>query len=180
MSQVSPPEVESSRPDAGLSPRATLAAGAQVSFRPFRPSDRAPVIRLLSILPRLYPGGRAWLERRLDDVLAGRARCTVALGPWGVVGTTIETPKGARRLKLSTIYVHPRFRGLSVGTGLLERCRADWLREGRSVVHVTADARRAPLLLPLFTQFDFKAEALEAARYGPGRDETVFSWEPHG
>ncbi len=170
---------ESSQTERYTEARPARAAATPVVFRPFRASDRGPLFRLLSVLPQLYPNGYAWLDRRLDDVLARRARCTIAAGPWGVMGATIESPKGARRLKLSTIYVHPRFRGLNVGTELLKRCRADWLREGVDSVHVTADARRAGLLLPLFTRFGFEAETLEPGRYGDERDELIFSWRPN-
>ncbi len=149
---------------------------ASIVFRPFQPGDRRTVFQLLSILPSLYPNGSSWLKRRLDDVLAGKARCTVAVSQWGIVGTTIETPKGLHRIKLSTIFVHPYFRGLNIGTRLLDRCRADWLRGDIDRVYVTSDLRRVGVLLPVLTRFGFRTEAIELGRYGSERDEIILSW----
>jgi GNAT superfamily N-acetyltransferase len=148
-----------------------------VYLRSFTRYDRVSVFNLLSFLPTLYPKGYSWLDSRLDDVLAGRARCTLAVTPWDVAGVTIETPKGAKRLKLSTIYVNPRFRGLGVGASLLRHCKAKWEQEELSGVHVTADTRRLDALLPLLTNHGFSVTAMDKERYGPNRDEMIFNWE---
>jgi len=145
-------------------------------LRPFQAADRKAIFRLLSILPSLYPKGESWLNRRLDDVLKRKARCTVAVNGSHIVGTTIETPKGPHRCKLSTIFVDPNFRNQSIGTLLLDRCQNDWLRHDISGVYVTTDSRRADFLVPLLTRFNFKVTAVEINRYGLERDETIFSW----
>src|SRR5258708_7659381 len=49
----------------------------QFSLRPYDREDRMKVFGLLSELPRIYPGGYCWLDQRLQEVLAGKARCTV-------------------------------------------------------------------------------------------------------
>ena len=65
--------------------------------------DRVGV--MLREIPLLYPGGKQWLGKRLDDVVEGHASCTLAVTESDLAGLTIETPKGKRRTKLSTIYV---------------------------------------------------------------------------
>ncbi|MBI2987639.1 MAG: GNAT family N-acetyltransferase [Deltaproteobacteria bacterium] len=149
---------------------------ATVAIRPYRPSDRPTVFRLLSVLPSLYPGGTSWLDHRLDDVLGGKARCTVAVTDGAPVGITIETPKEPHKLKLSTIYVCPSFRGLGIGTRLLRQCGENWLKGDIEQVSVTADVRRTGTVLPLFMSFGFRPIAIERGRYGPDRDEMVFTW----
>lgn len=151
---------------------------ATVAIRPYRLSDRPIVFRLLSVLPSLYPGGASWLDHRLDDVLGGKARCTIAVTNGAPVGITIETPKEPHKFKLSTIYVCPSFRGLGIGTRLLRQCRENWLRGDIDQVSVTADVRRTDTLLRLFTTFGFRAISVDRGRYGPDRDEMVFIWRP--
>src|SRR5689334_9991453 len=81
----------------------------QCIVEPYQPCHRNSVFDLLRDLPRLYPHGYKWLDRRLSDVLAKKARCTLALLGNLPVGLTIETPKGAHATKLSTIVVDPRY-----------------------------------------------------------------------
>src|SRR5262249_52235041 len=112
--------------------------------------DCAAVTRLLWPVPLLYPNGEMWLSRRLDDALADRARCTVALANGHPVGIAIDTPKGDRRSKLSTIWVDPRFRGFGVGSALIREVVGNWQRLGVTEAHVTTDTSRVPIVLPLF------------------------------
>lgn len=148
-------------------------------LRPYLEKDRVSVFRLLSILPALYPGGSEWLERRLSDALSQRARCTLAMSNWGQpIGITIETPKERHRLKLSTIYVHPSFRGFGVGKTLLSNCHSRWRSGGLHEVYVTADLRISGDLLAIIGRFGFALKAVIPARYGADRDEAVFDWRP--
>jgi len=153
----------------------------KVILRPFFQNDYVQARALLHELPALYPGGDAWLKCRLGDALAGAARCTVAASPHGLVGITIETPKGSGRLKLSTLYIHPDFRRSGLGTRMLEACRQTWILAGIQQVHVTVDARRSAALAPLLVHAGFRYTATEKHRYGPGRHETIFHWcpDPH-
>lgn len=155
-----------------------LSANDAVTLRPFLQDDFVQAQALLWELPNLYPGGAAWLKGRLSDALAGTARCTVATSPSGLVGITIETPKGLDRLKLSTLYIHPDVRRSRLGTRMLEACRQSWVRTGVQQVHVTVDARRFAALEPLLTHAGFRYTTTEKHRYGPGRHETVFHWYP--
>jgi ribosomal protein S18 acetylase RimI-like enzyme len=164
-------------PRIALENKGPVSPAAQIELRPFRASDRARIFKLLSVLPSLYPDGAAWLDRRLNDVLARKARCTVAVAGPHIVGTTIESPKGHLRTKLSTIYVHPNYRRRNIGTRLLTQCRSDWFRESLDTVYVTLDLQCARELLPLFTLFGFKFEALELERYGAERHEMVLRWK---
>lgn len=148
-------------------------------IRPFSRADKPSIIRLLSILPKLYPGGANWLDQRLDDVIYRKARCQLAVTKWGQpIGVTIETPKEAYRLKLSTIYVHPSFRGLGVGTALLSNCHANWLREELRRVYVTVDLNISDTLYTNIGKFGFRLKAFVPDRYGNGRNEVIFDWCP--
>lgn len=149
-----------------------------VTIRPYCHSDRKSVFKLLGILPILYPGGYNWLEHRLDEVVLGKARCTLAVTQCGPVGVIIETPKHLSRLKLSTFYVHPAFRGLNIGTHLLHQSYEGWIRKELAQVHITADLKISNTLIPLLTRYGFRVKAIELARYGPNRDEIVLSWSP--
>jgi len=151
-----------------------------VAIRPYDGSDRPGVLRLLAELPALYPNGDLWLGRRLEDALVGKARCAIAAAPWGPIGITIETPKGQHRLKLSTIFVHPNFRKLGIGTELLSSCQHRWVDQGLEQVYVTVAVRHAQVVLPLLTQYGFQSAAIELARYGVGRDEIVLHWQRGG
>jgi ribosomal protein S18 acetylase RimI-like enzyme len=146
--------------------------------RAYEPGDEAWVFEALSFLPQLYPGGHAWLDRRLHEVLDNKARCTIALFSQVKAGVLIEAPKAKGTLKISTIWVEPRFRHYGAGAYLLEQARARWIREGLSYVYVTADLATAPLIQPLFQRTGFTAEAISYGRYGEQRDELVLSWRP--
>jgi GNAT superfamily N-acetyltransferase len=149
---------------------------SNVTLRHYQSRDRSQVLRLLSFLPELYPDGFAWLDRRLTGVVDGKARCTLAVKGEEILGITIETPKGHRSVKLSTIFVHPRFRGMGVGTLLMQGCSERWQRDSILHCHVTADHRVADSLEKVLRHFSFEKIAVVNDRYGEGRHEVVFSW----
>ena len=158
----------------------TCVRRSPIWLRPYAIQDRDAVFALLTDLPALYPGGGAWLEKRLDDVHFGRAFCTLAVSAFGPIGVTIETPKGASALKLSTIFVAARSRRLGVGSLLLGRCVSRWLAVNLKHVHVTVDQRLSTSLRPLLTSSGFDCSGVEYDRYGPGRNEVIFRWNQDG
>lgn len=129
---------------------------------------------LLRDLPIDYPGGDAWLDSRLADVLDGRAECWVAAAGDQVAGTVILTPKSSA-LKLSTIFVAPLARGRGIGGRLMDETIAAACRHGCSEVYVTVAEHKVSLLEPLLTSRGFIRTAVEADRYGPGRTEVIYS-----
>jgi len=136
-------------------------------------NDVDEVKQLLVALPLDYPGGDEWLERRLLDVLDGRATCELATLNGRVVGLTIGTPKG-RATKLSTIYVVPAARRVGVGSMLLDSFIAQARTSGRGrEIYVTAAHHRWPELQRLFESRGFTVSVVESDRYGPGRHEVV-------
>src|ERR1035438_4020745 len=148
-------------------------------LKQLRKFDRTHMFELLSDLPSLYPGGGTWLERRLDDIEAGRARCTVAVSWNGsIVGATIETPKGRRTTKLSTIFVDRRFRRIGIGTSLLRCCRQRWIQTELDEVVVTVNSARLSELLPSAKAIGFHLAATERSRYGVDRHEAILKWQP--
>src|SRR5262249_38705925 len=100
--------------------------------RPLLRSDIRNIRQMLRDIHMLYPGGRAWVEQRLQDALDGRARCSIATWRNRPIGVTIETPKGKGRIKLSTVFVCESMRGHGVGSALLRRCTHRWLQEDLS------------------------------------------------
>lgn len=144
------------------------------SLRRLEASDLSPVESLLDGLPRDYPGARAWLARRLRDALAGRAECWTA--KWGdsLAGVAILTPK-SDALKLSTIYVSDKYRGLGFGSLLLDRTIERAASLGLTETYVTVAEQTVPLLRPLLDSRGFTPTAFERHRYGRGRHEAVFT-----
>ncbi|TPV93180.1 MAG: GNAT family N-acetyltransferase [Myxococcales bacterium FL481] len=144
---------------------------------PRRTADRAGLASLLPTLQARYPNGASWLDRRVDDALRGRAEVMV----WGRGGRSdgicIETPKGHRRLKLSTLFVPPLARGRGVGTRLLQSRALTWLHRGLQDVYVTV-AAEDPATADFFLRHGFIHRARCAGRYGHGRDELVLGWDP--
>ena len=156
--------------------RASAPTLPTIALRPFSRPDRAGVTSLLADLPALYPEGEKWLQRRLDDVVENRARCTLAVCQSAILGATIETPKGTRHMKLSTIFVRPAVRKRGVGSLLIEACRRRWELSDLEDVTVTVAWTRLPEVTPLFWHTGFEMVAIEQARYGDDRDEAVLRW----
>lgn len=148
-----------------------------IRLRDPRPSDRLPASLLLKELPNLYPGGGVWFDRCFDHSLMRLRRITIA--EWGnrICGLAIETKKGIRAKKLSTIVVDHKWRRQGIGSSLLALVFWRWLKEGVSKAWVTvpaADVSTRRFLckngfIEMETQFD---------RYGLGRSETFLSWDP--
>ncbi len=141
-------------------------------------SDLPRVQSLLAVLPELYPQGDTWLERRLDDVLAGRARCTLVEVDNVVAGVAIETPKAFDRLKLSTFLIADEYRNGGVGGSLIRFLYGRWVRDAVGQVHVTVAERHHDQVRRAFAPVGFLTVAYEADRYGPGRNEYVMTCLP--
>jgi len=146
--------------------------------RILRPEDVDRVQSVLAVLPDLYPGGETWLQRRLDDALAGRARCTVVEVHRTVAGVAIETPKPLGCLKLSTFLVGDEYRNRGVGSSFARFLRARWTLERVEQVHVTVAEQNFEQVRRTFEPVGFLTVAHEIARYGPGRNEYVMSCLP--
>ena len=149
-----------------------------LSYRPYSRADRTLVFEMLPMIGQLYPGGVGWLNRKLNDVEDGRARCTlVQLGRWPA-GLAIETPKGQRHVKLSTLVVPTAFRGKGVGTGLVSWLCAKWLSDDIETTHLTMPLAAANSVKPVFLACGFQDTAVCRDRYGNDRHELVMSWSP--
>lgn len=152
----------------------------RTGFRPCTGADLPAVRALLDDpLGELYPGGRAWLDRRLAGArTAGRLTVT---GPSGMPdAVAIETWKPGGRVKLSTFFVRPGARHAGVGTALALSLVGRWRAEARDDVYVTVAADCAPALSAVLLPVGFTLLAVKRERYGPGRDEHVLAWFGHG
>jgi GNAT superfamily N-acetyltransferase len=144
--------------------------------RRFRSSDRPAVTSLLSVLPRLYPGGSEWLQRRLTDSLNGRAECIVVqdINSLEIAGVAIVTPKTAGSLKLSTFYVTEEYRSQGLGSLLLKELFETCDQQSINDIYVTVAHHIEDSLARLIEPADFRPVALIKDRYGPGRHEGVW------
>jgi N-acetylglutamate synthase-like GNAT family acetyltransferase len=143
--------------------------------RPMDAADVGTVTSLLRILPWLYPSGDAWLSRRLDDVVQGRAHCSLREQDGRVIAAAITTPKGPQVVKLSTFFVAEDCRHRGVGAGLLDSVLGDVDRAGVREIYVTVAHHLAAPLAELFLPRGFIPCALEIDRYGQGRHELVLT-----
>jgi ribosomal protein S18 acetylase RimI-like enzyme len=146
-----------------------------VSVIPYTLAWHGPVSSLLCELPFLYPRGDEWLTRRLMDVCRGRAICHLAVRNGDLLGVAIETPKGSRGWKLSTLLVDERSRRQGVGQKLVGTCWKGWVQSGISRNIVTVRKGREKALLGLLRPFGFRIIAEHVDRYGPGRSEVVLA-----
>lgn len=154
-----------------------MSPSRDMTVRAATASDRTRVTGALGCLPRLYPGGGAWLDRRFDDALLGRSRLAVAAGDGRLLGLTLDTPKGEHRRKLSTLFVHPQFRHKGVGTWLLFLTFEHWLREGVRDAWITVPEHDRATTTFL-EGHGFRPLPTLRDRYGPGRSEVVSVWDP--
>ena len=130
------------------------------------------------MLNRLYPRGRDKFAERLTDVRLGRASAYVAGAVGDPLGVAVDTPKGRRRAKLSTLWVHPSARLRGLGGALVGQVVDNWMDRGVQQGYVTVAAHRAGPLRFALGQFGFQRELVVKNRYGPDRDEVVLLWTP--
>lgn len=149
-----------------------------VRIRPLRPSDLGSLMPTVGVLvDSLYPKGATKLLARLEEALNGYATAHVcdAAGV-GPIALASETEKGTARIKLSTFWVDPRFRGVGLGGSLLEHRIESWRHRDLNRVVVTVRQERAPELERLFIPRGFSRVATDIGKYGEGQDEVVLKW----
>ncbi len=110
-----------------------------VRITPVTRPDRSEVRRLLACLDERYPDGVEWLERRLDDIEAGRAWAWRAGSGRIALGFAITAPKGRRGIKLCSLYVVPAARGIGIGRRLLNAAMGEWQKSDVKSTFVTID-----------------------------------------
>jgi ribosomal protein S18 acetylase RimI-like enzyme len=137
--------------------------------------ERSEVTRLLRRLGRSYPGGLTWLDRRLDDVEAGRAVLWQAMRGPDLAGLALCTPKGAHQEKLSTFMVDPRFRREGLGRALIGRLQTSWSDRDIDEVRMTVDSQDAATW-GFFQAHGFEPVGGASVDYGGGRIDLVLRW----
>ncbi|MFF7645203.1 hypothetical protein [Streptomyces canus] len=144
-------------------------------IRAYSVADEPHVRELLEDLPDLYPHGDKWLDRTFGEVGREKARLTVVEIGADIVAVSIEKPKSHGRMKLSTLYIHPDFRNMRVGTSFFRYLDNRWRSEKWKEVYMTVASQGAYELERLVKVFGFGCVAVQEDRYGQGRDEVVFS-----
>lgn len=165
-------------PESGFDPPtlgATVPRGLQACLAvvPYARNWHCAVTSLLHELPMLYPNADKWLEKRLQDVLDGRARGSLVVLDRRLLGVAIETPKLGRGWKLSTICVAPEYRNCGVGRALVEELSTRWIAERVAMNTVTVRKGRDAVLLRLLGPFGFVKIDEQVDRYGLGATEVV-------
>jgi GNAT superfamily N-acetyltransferase len=135
------------------------------------------IAEFLFCLGDKYPGGLDWLDRRLDDIGAGRAQLFRVMAGADLAALAIETPKGRHYKKLSTFIVSPLYRRVGVGGRLITALQSSWLRNGIDQVHVTIDSRDSATQ-SFFETYDFHQLPSGLVDYGQDRLDAVFIWRP--
>jgi ribosomal protein S18 acetylase RimI-like enzyme len=130
------------------------------------------------VVDDLYPHGEAKLRRRCEDALGGRARGHVVTSGSAVIAFAMESPKGPGLIKLSTIWVHPQFRGSGVGRSVAASLVQQWRDTRIERVHVTARLGVHSSVAGALAPFGFTMVACEENRYGVGEHEAVLAWTP--
>jgi GNAT superfamily N-acetyltransferase len=151
----------------------TFQSGA--SIRKYRTDDRELVFRLLSFLPDLYPQSFDWLERRLWDVERRHAHCSIAVIDHRISGILIDTPKGIRTSKISTLFVSEQACRNGLGSLLLNASTKRWHMRGIDSVYVTVAIQRQHSIDAFLRTNGFTESANLPDRYGPDRSELVYS-----
>lgn len=133
------------------------------------------------VLDSLYPNGSELFLNRLNQSLSNKSLTRVLVDSRDTqfpLALASEVPKGFRRAKLSTFWVHPAFRRLGLGSHLLQDRLTEWLKRDLESVHVTVRSTRAQELQALLTPFGFHHLVTDLDRYGPDQHEAVYQWRP--
>lgn len=145
-----------------------------------RTCSRLTTDAALKVVPALldrYEQGGAWLERRLDDVAAGRGRILGIPIANRLAALAIETPKGAACRKLSTFGVAPDRRSLGLGAALIEALRRSWIDQGVEHAYVTVDHMDLQTHR-FFLKHGFVDAPEVRIRYGVDRFDCLMTWSP--
>jgi hypothetical protein len=147
----------------------------EISIRSYDADDRPGVFRLLSFLPNLYPRGFDWLERRLTEVERQKAYCSVALVSQRIAGILIDTPKGARTSKVSTLFVKQTICRAGIGSLLFETSMKRWRAQGTDSIYITVASIRKRGIETFLQSNGFTESAYLRDHYGTDRHELVYS-----
>lgn len=151
---------------------------SRVGIRPLQRDDLGVLmITLGPLVDSLYPKGARKLLTRLEDALNGDSAAYVTqVRGFGPISLASETSKGRRRVKLSTFWVDPRFRGIGVGASLLDHRIKSWQQADFDSAVVTVREERAPQLERLFIPRGFSRIVTDLDKYGEGQNEVVLKW----
>lgn len=136
--------------------------------------SREALAKLLDFLPVLYPGGKEWLDRRLDDVERGDAHCILLYDGGELAGVSIGVLKPDNRFKICTLYVRPESRRVGGGSALLGEMLRISREHGGRETYITAAHTVSDELGRLLGAAGFSPVVTELHRYGDGRHETIF------
>jgi N-acetylglutamate synthase-like GNAT family acetyltransferase len=152
-----------------------LPTTSSILIRRYQGRDHASVVELLRIVPLLYPNGRTWLERMLDNVDSRRSFCTLAFHNNVLGGAIIDVSKGRRTRKIATFYVSKTLSNYGLGSHLYSRCHDRWIKDGIDSLYVTVASERQHQIDRFLFRRGFTYVTTQHERYGPNRHEIVYS-----
>lgn len=135
----------------------------------------AAIQSLLGYLPSLYPKADLWIDKTLQHIESRRSSCFIGHSRGEILGVWIESDKGLRSRKISTIFIDERARGRGLGSSLYDAAYCAWRRQGLDHVYVTVPHCRLPKMQRFLSSRDFYESAYLPSRYGEGRHESVFA-----
>jgi hypothetical protein len=152
----------------------------QVYARPFTPSDSIALYRLTQQFPLNYPNHFNWLDKKIDEVLSGRATCHVICRGADIVGMAIETPKGKRNQKLNLFYFGRKLGLKQIGKLLFNHLAARWEFKKIDMVYGTVPMQTAAEKLDGATHRYFLARGADhiahiEGLYHPDKVEAVLT-----
>jgi ribosomal protein S18 acetylase RimI-like enzyme len=172
--RLEPTAVEVRPPPADLG--SSLMQGP-FSIAPLRLGDRSAVMCAVGpTIDTLYPRGAAKLSARLDEVADRRAHCWIAWSSGRLAGISVDTPKGPKAAKLSTLWVAPSFRRAGVGSALVDTTLATWRARDVERGHLTVRRTQAEPLVALLAHHGFAQAGIAVHKYGLDEDELVLLW----
>lgn len=148
------------------------------NYRELTSADEGSVARLLRDIESRYPGGVSWLQSRYEDILLRNALGIGAFLNDDLIGTAILSPKGHKKMKLSTIKVAEPWRHMGVGKGLIDVVLRHWNTAGIEEAWVTVDAVDSATTNFLVRVAGFELRDCVDRRYREEARENVLVWTP--
>ncbi len=144
-------------------------------IRELRSFDRRQVFSLLNDINTVYPCGFEWLDEKFNDILLRKAYGVGLFAAGDLVGLGIETPKGVREVKLSTLKVRADKRNCGVGFVLMNHLKKRWLKNSVDKAIVTVETSNIGTKNYLKKYGNFTTIDTLSNKYKTGSSEDILS-----
>ena len=150
----------------------------KIQLMPINYNEENAVRHALSFLPRIYPNGGEWLEAVISENRSSTEAdilniCTTN-SPFPM-GYLISKQKGIRQKKISTFWIKPQFRRLSIGQNALSAYLRQCFENGIDAVTITHNPEAISNFEVFLRPFGFATIARQIGRYHPDETEVISS-----